>query len=149
MAIHFECKNCKKPIIRDEKKYGVPVRCSDCKTVNKTPSIAFQSQATKQQLELMHKSLTRHRESLFVFYISLPLVIIAMVFFPPLGFILFVLALWLLGCTSTSSKYLGRSPMTIFLLFIFLSIVFFVISITSYFRLKKQVILLAEAGTRE
>ena len=155
MAIHFKCKKCKKTIIRDEKKYGAPVRCSDCQTVNKTPSIAFQSQASQQQLELMHKSLIRHQKALWVFYILLPIFIIVAAYLHsslivfPLGLIVFIAALLLLDRTSKSSKYLGRSPVIVFIWFVIFSLVFFIMSITSYMRLKKRLAILVEAGSRE
>lgn len=160
MAIYFECKKCRKTIVQDDKKFGMPVYCSNCKTINKIPGVAFQHQASKQQLELMHKSLMRHRQALLVFYISLPIFILVTIFaiamsancswlIIPLGLTTCFAAILLLDRTSTSSKYLGRSPATVFLWFCFFSLVFFVMSITSYFRLKKRLMILVEDGGRE
>lgn len=145
MSIQFECKKCGKTIKRDEKKYGTPVRCSECHSVNKTPGIALQNKVSSQQLDRMRKTLNWHRQILWIFWLSLPVLIIATAALPFIGLVFFIVALLFLDCTSKSSKYLGRSPVVIFLWFVMFSPVFLVLGITSYLRLKKRIAILQEA----
>lgn len=149
MSIQFECKNCGKTLKMDEKKYGVRVRCSECHTVNKTPGIALQNQVSSYQFDQMHKALKWHRQVLWIFWLSLPFIIVATVSFPLFILAFFIVALLFLDCTSRSSKYLGRSPVLTFLWFLMFFPVFLILGVTSYLRLKKRFAILKKTEARE
>jgi hypothetical protein len=140
----------------DENKFGVRVRCSGCRAINRTPGIALQNQVSKQQIEQISNSLIQHRQALWLFFLSLPAFMIFMATMTGCSWIansvyliFFIIALILLDRTSTSSKYLGRSSVVVFLWFVMFFLIFLILSATSYLRLKKRLTILKEAGLRE
>lgn len=158
MSIHLKCKNCGKTLKMDENKFGIRARCSECRTINRIPGIAMQDQASEQQIERIYVTLNQHRQSLWAFFILLPVYITLSVLASitgylwlafSVGLVFIISAFLLLDRMSTSSKYLGRSNVVVVFWFLVFFPVFLILCITSYLRLKKRLFTLKEAGVRD
>ena len=153
MSIHFVCKSCEKPLKMDDKKFGVLVRCSGCRTINRTPGIAFQKQVSNQQIDKMTESLTKYWNNLVAVIILFPIVLSLMAFLGsfslPVFFIFLTFAFLLFVRTSTLRQYLGKGIIWTCFWFIVFFPIFVILSVMSYLKLKKRLAVLTEAGLRE
>jgi len=165
MSIKFECRKCGKKIIRDEKKIGVPVSCSLCRTVNNTPGIAMQPQVNHKQLGKLCESVKQHNQALGVFFVLFLASIVSFIILmlPKndnvlLPLVLFIYAVYILLSISyfylfyrtlLLRKHLGAGPIFTAFWFFFLWPVFLIVSVMSNIKLRKRLNTLKEAGIRE
>lgn len=160
MSIWFNCKKCGEALAASERKAGCRIACPKCQAGNKIPGIAMQSQATKEQIEQLQTQLNRHRQSiwaLFVFLISgigvsLFSVSNSSTMSPGVNLIgvglLVGITIVVLVPILKSCEYLSISKIINILLFFFLTVVWIIICIILYMKLKKRIALLKMAEVR-
>ena len=150
-TVLLACKGCGKEIIRPEGKLGRLVECSRCHTVNRTPGIAMQAQATELQLARIQRTLRTFRVALWLpFCAIIPLAILAVLsglewvgYLVELGLVVF-----LFFCMAEARGFLGRSRGAAFFFFVVLGPVWWVITFLTYFRFKRRVSVLVLNGAR-
>lgn len=160
MSIWFNCKKCGEALAASERKAGFCIACPKCQAGNKIPGIAMQAQATKEQIEQLQTQLKRHRQAIWALLVFLILGIGVLLFSVSnsstmsLGVDLIGVGL-LVGITIVvlvpilkSCEYLGISKVINILLFFFLSVVWVIICIILYMKLKKRIALLKMAEVR-
>jgi lipopolysaccharide export LptBFGC system permease protein LptF len=143
-----------------EKKAGVRVACPNCRARNKIPGIAMQSNATKEQIEQLQTALDRHRQSLWVLFIVLFLLIVLSLFsvsgssdmgseggFIGAGILVGIIIAVLIPILKTCG-YLGSNKAVNILLFLFLPVIWVVVCIIFYVKLKERIAILKMAGVR-
>jgi phage FluMu protein Com len=155
-TIVLACKECGKEIIRPEGKVTGLVKCSQCHTVNRTPGIAMQARVTELQLARMQKTLRTYRVALWLpFCAIIPLAIVGVLFalvLPGLEIAAYLveggLVVFLFLCMMEARGFLGYSKGMALALFCFLAPVWWLVTFSTYFHLKRRVSFLVMNGTR-
>lgn len=144
-TVVMTCKGCGKEIIRPEGKVGMLVACSQCHSINRTPGIAMQKRASGLQLARMQKSLRVFRLALWLPFIAIiPLAFGAVLagvgnwaYLVEIGLVVF-----LFFCMMEARGFLGHSKGAALLFFLGFQPIWWVMTFSTYFRLKRRIRLL-------
>jgi hypothetical protein len=158
----FTCRKCGKEITRPSAKRGYLFSCGSCGTVQRSPGIATQLQATAEQLAIIRRSMRCHLMGLILG----PCTAVLCIFLTPfalaapssdLGKLVMVspfiigpaAGLFMLCMETGTIESLGGSTATSFVFFFFLGPIWLVRSIISIVRVYFHLERLTNLGTRE